>query len=209
MTTIDITPPEKKGKDWEKIEAEYRAGQVSNREIAKQYDVAESAIRKKAKAEGWTKDLTAKVQEKVRSDLVRSEVRTSNASDKEIIEAAAARGVEVVRQHRNDISNHRGMASLLLAELQQTTRSREEIEDDIIEETSEDQNEKRRARMLAAVSLPARAAVLRDLSTSLTKIVQLERQAFNLGDDDGDKKKKETPTINVIHQTIVQQSQVN
>jgi predicted DNA-binding protein YlxM (UPF0122 family) len=44
-------------KDWEAIEREYRAGQLSVREIARQYAVSEGAIRKRAKAEGWERAL--------------------------------------------------------------------------------------------------------------------------------------------------------
>jgi len=35
--------------EWPKVEAEYRAGMLSVREIARTYDVTEGAIRKKAK----------------------------------------------------------------------------------------------------------------------------------------------------------------
>ena len=62
---------------------------LSIREIAKQQGITEGAIRKKAKREGWTKDLSARVQETVRADLVRGEVRPqqgSNQSERQIVD---------------------------------------------------------------------------------------------------------------------------
>lgn len=171
--------------DWEAIEREYRAGQLSIREIARQHDVSDGAIRKRAKNKGWSQDLSEKVREKVRTDLVRTEVRTPNASDKEVIEAAAARGVEVVRDHRRDINSGRNLVNLLMGQLEEAATSRDEIEDAIIDETSEDGNGKRRAQMLRAVSLPGHAGTLRDLSTAMKNLIALERQAFNLDEKQG------------------------
>jgi len=39
--------------DWQAIEAAYRAGECSVRELARQENVSEGAIRKRAKAKGW------------------------------------------------------------------------------------------------------------------------------------------------------------
>ncbi len=91
--------------EWEAIEREYRAGQISIREIARQYGVSDRAIRNRAKNLGWERDLTDRVAAKVRSDLVRTEVRTPHArgpDEREIVAAAAARGVEVILRHRRD-----------------------------------------------------------------------------------------------------------
>jgi hypothetical protein len=48
--------------DWEAIEKHYRANVISLRAIAAQFGIAESYIRKKAKAEGWERDLVDKVR---------------------------------------------------------------------------------------------------------------------------------------------------
>jgi len=178
------TKKTRKAIDWEKVESEYRAGQLSLREIGRQYDVSDPAIRKKAKALGWERDLSAKIKTKVRSDLVRSEVRTKNPQkEKEIIEAAAAQGVEVVRSHRKNISSTIGTVNLLLEQLVDAANGREEIEGCIDEDTVDDNNTQRRTAMLKAVSLPTHAQTVSHLSSSLKTLVALERQAFNLDDD--------------------------
>ena len=61
-------------RDWDAIEREYRAGQLSVRQIARQYEISDKVIRNRAKALGWERDLTDQVTAKVRSDLVRAEV---------------------------------------------------------------------------------------------------------------------------------------
>jgi hypothetical protein len=79
MTASENSPPdslarmsERKSVDWIAIEREYRAGQLSVREIARRSSVTEGAVRKHAKADGWTRALADKVREAVRERLVRS-----------------------------------------------------------------------------------------------------------------------------------------
>lgn len=170
--------------DWEAIHNEYRAGQLSNVMLGKKYGVSEGMIRKKAKAESWQKDLAGAVREKVKEKLVREEVRAPNARDKEIVEAAANTGADVVRRHRRDIAKGHGLVSMLFQQLELAATSREEIEDAIHEETAGDENSRRRNQMLKLVGLPTHAGVLRDLSTALKNLIPLERQAYNLDEQE-------------------------
>lgn len=66
--------------DWEAIESAYRAGLMSLREIASQHSISEGAIRKRAKRDDWSRDLSAKIKERaedlVRKEEVRKQVRT-------------------------------------------------------------------------------------------------------------------------------------
>ena len=187
--------------DWEAIEAEYRSGTISNSELGRKYDVSEGAIRKRAKAQGWTKDLTEKVQTAVRDKLVRSEVRevnarTSSRTDAEIIEAAAETAVQVVQVHRRDVRNGRLICAALFAELQDTSANRELIAECIESETQDDLSPTRRNQMLKAVSLPTRARAMLDLSAAMKNLVAVERQAFNL-DDKQDKQDGKTVVMNM------------
>ena len=187
--------------DWEAIEAEYRSGTISNSELGRKYDVSEGAIRKRAKAQGWTKDLTEKVQTAVRDKLVRAEVRevnarTSSRTDAEIIEAAAETAVQVVQIHRRDVRNGRTICAALFAELQDTSANRELIAECIESETQDDLSPTRRNQMMKAVSLPTRARAMLDLSAAMKNLVAVERQAFNL-DDKQDKQDGKTVVMNM------------
>ncbi|VVQ19981.1 hypothetical protein [Pseudomonas fluorescens] len=170
--------------DWEAIERAYRAGSLSIRTIAERHGVSDTAIRKKAKALGWARDLSDQVRKEVRSKLVRGEVRNDQGAncelDAEIIEEAAEEGAQVVRSHRRDIRKATNLANLLMDDLLSTIQRREEIEEDIEAETSEDNNGMRRASMLAAVSLPSNSKTLFQLSSAMKNLQVLERQAYSL-----------------------------
>jgi hypothetical protein len=165
--------PKKPKADWEAIEREYRAGQLSVSEIARQHSISHTAVNKKAKAEGWTRNLVEAVRQVAEAKLVSDGV--SAETSREIVETSAARVVAVVRSHRQDIQTAREEASALLAELRDARLHLDVIEDAI--EASGERSEAKR-RMRQAVSLGDRAATLRELSNSIHKIVSLERQAF-------------------------------
>lgn len=170
--------------DWEAIEREYRAGQFSVSEIGRQHGVSHTAINKRAKKEGWTRDLSQKVRQEVSARLVSDEVSAANA--REAVELAATRGVQLVRQHQASLGRAHRIAEKLMAELERGTDDPEAIEASIEEETANDRNSNRRNAMLKAVSLPTRAGTLRELSQAMKNLIPLERQAFNLDADDGD-----------------------
>lgn len=56
--------------DWELIERHYRAGVLSLRQVANEGGVVESAIRKRAKRDGWVRNLNAKIQHRVNTKVV-------------------------------------------------------------------------------------------------------------------------------------------
>src|SRR5690348_9392885 len=89
--------------DWEAIQREYRAGQLSLREIGRRLGVTDTAIRKHAASEGWTRDLTDRVRREVRNEAVRSAVRAELSrepvSDEEIVETHAKRGARAIEGH--------------------------------------------------------------------------------------------------------------
>lgn len=170
----------KRGVDWEAIEREFRAGQLSVREIARQHNASHTAINKRAKAEGWTKDLAAQVRKEVSNRLVSTEVSSGNA--REAVETAAVRGVELVRQHRGALARLHKIVEKLSAELDESTDNRTEIEQAIHDETLGDPNRQRRNQMMKAVGLPSRCATARELSQAIKNLIPLERQAFSLDD---------------------------
>ena len=193
--------------DWEAIEREYRAGQLSVSEIGRQHGVSHTAINKRAKKHEWKRDLSKQVRQEISARLVSAtvspEVSEANAREavalaaergvalvrqREAVALAAERGVALVRQHQSRLARANAIAERLLEELDSGTEGLAEIEAAIDDETATDKSPQRRNAMLKAVSLPSRAATLRELSQVLKNTIPLERQAFNLdkGDDDED-----------------------
>lgn len=167
--------PKRPKTDWEAIERDYRAGQLTAREIARQHGVSHTAINKRAKAESWVQDLSKAVRQAAEAGLVSSEVSSGNT--REAVQAAAQRVVEVVRSHRKDIKFGRDLTERLLSELDGTTSKVGEIEEIIAKETEPGP---RRGAMMRAVSLPSRAGVIKDLSQAMQRLITLERQAFSI-----------------------------
>lgn len=184
-----MTEKDKKPTDWERVEVDYRAGLLSVREIAATQGISHTAIQKRAKAEGWGRDLGAKIKAKadalVAKREVASEVATERAAtDRAIIEANAEVIANVRVMHRKDIGRARTLAMALLEELESQTSNR-----DLIAELgevlggSEDGNgvsDKMLSLYHAVTSLPGRTKTMKDLGDTLHKLITLERDAYNI-----------------------------
>ena len=146
--------------DWEAIEREYRAGQLSVSEIARQHSVSHPLIFRKAKAVGWTRNLADRVREAVTAKAVTDGVTGDRrVTDREAVELAAERGVQIVREHRTLIGRGRALVAKMFGELDAAG-------------TGEDGS-----------SLKDKSMTLGNLTNSLKTLVALERQAFSLSDD--------------------------
>ena len=182
------------GLDWERIEAEYCAGQLSTREIGRQHGVTHPTIESRAKKFNWKRDLSGKVRQEISARLaVDSDGNVSRAfpdittsCERETIEFAAQRGVEVVRQHRKDIGRQSEMVRRLVSELEDSTINKEEIVEEIEADTAGDRNNIRRQNMLRAVALPTRAGIMKDLAGAAKILIDLERRAFSLDESGAD-----------------------
>lgn len=190
MENADISPPpeakkrkSRKGINWEAIEDAYRAGVLSIRAIADINSITDKAIRNKAKALGWERDLTDKVNGKVRNELIRSENPTAH-TEREIVEAAAATVVHVVREHRIKIKQGGELVELLTKQLLDVAGKRDEFEAAIAAECADDEKPERYRRLMQAVSLEKHAQIAGNLATATKTWVGLERQAFGLAGDE-------------------------
>jgi hypothetical protein len=150
----------RKAYDWEKIEAEYRAGRLSIREIGRQNGISDKAIRNRAKAQSWERDLSTQIKEKVRSKLVRSK-SAPKVSDEDIIEDAANQAAGVVQIHRKDIKGQRELLSKILTKLKTEARAKGDNK----------------------LKAGAAATAIKSLSQTLANLIKLEREAFNLNEE--------------------------
>ncbi len=169
--------------DWEPIERDYRAGVLSIREIAKSHGVSDTAVRKKAFADGWSRDLSARVSSQAMADLVRGELRTANPkTEQEIVDAAAATVVSVVREHRTNIQRFNRIALALLDELDDQTISRDLYMElgDLLRAEDDKGADKRNDLYQKIISGAGRIDGMKKLAETLRILITLERQAFNI-----------------------------
>lgn len=172
--------------DWERIEADYRAGLKTLREIADGQSLTEGAIRKRAKRDGWERDLSAKVRAKaealVRKDAVRSTVR-KDATEREIVEGNAAATAGVAIRHRTDLSDLRDTAIAMLVELRGAGEHVDTLDQiaAMLGDPDADENRLRQA-LNKAISLPSRVGSIKAIAETITKLIDAERTAWKLDD---------------------------
>lgn len=167
--------------DWEAIEKEYRAGIKSACQIENEYGTSRGAVTRKAKREGWTRNLSEDVRQEARARLVSDAVSTDNASDSEVISEAADEAANVVRTHRKDIADLRSLEAELKAELRDDIELRRNIKAGAIGEERVLQME---AAGIKVPQLQHCSGVYRDLSQAMAKRIPLERQAYSLDEKD-------------------------
>lgn len=181
--------------DWEAIERDYRAGLKSLREMGGEHGVSAPAILKRAKRDGWTRDLSAKIKAKadalVNSAEVNGKVNAVTAADERVVVEANATAIMRVRlTHRQDIARARTLAMTLLGELEQGAAAKpllERLAALVAEGVGMDPIAvaKQAAQLEKALELSTRTATMKMLADTLTKLIALEREAYSLASEGG------------------------
>lgn len=173
--------------DWERIEQDYRAGVLSIREIAGQHGVSHVAIGKRAKVQGWERDIAAKAQAKadalVTRRMVTSQVTSEKAvTERQLIEATAQVIADVRMRHRGDIGRALSLSMKLLAELEGQTDSLELLEQlgELMRSEDERGQDKRNDLYNKIIATPGRIDSVKKLSETLKNLIGLEREAYGL-----------------------------
>ena len=101
--------------DWEAIEIDYRAGIKTLRDIAEEHSITHGAINKRAKRDGWTRDLNAKIKAKAAFLVSKSLVSRTVSKEKrilesEIVEANALDSATIQINERKDVARARSVS---------------------------------------------------------------------------------------------------
>ncbi|MCI9729596.1 hypothetical protein JNG78_17985 [Proteus mirabilis] len=175
--------------DWEAIESAYRAGVMSIREIASQYEITHQAISKRAKKEGWERDLKAKVKARAESLVAKREVASLVATEKaiserQLIEANAEVIANVRMEHRGDIRRARELTNNLFDELSAECADVPALRKlgELMFSPDDNGRDKLNEIYHSIISLPERVKSAKALSETLKNLVGLERQAYGLDD---------------------------
>lgn len=181
--------PKPNAPDWEAIEADYRAGIKTLRQISGEYGPSPATLLKRAKRDDWARDLNAKIQVKadalVNKALVNSEVNKEKAVyEKQVIDASAEAIAAVRIEHRASIRRHKAIAEKLFAELD--AQSGEDIAPlmaqlgEMMRAPDSKGIDKLNDLYFKAVSLPERTKTYKALMESLRIAIDLERDAYNI-----------------------------
>lgn len=173
--------------DWDAIYAEFRLDLYSNRELAGRHGISEAGIRKKAKKEGWCKDLSGRVKEAVRAKMVRADgedgsrgvrgasMRTLDAA---IVDAAAQKMLSIQNRHRAQLKKLTNFAEGLMDELARIDASLAEIDKWLDEDEGRLASDGVMAKRLKLNSF--KASVLESLARTYHRLLPLERQSYGL-----------------------------
>ena len=194
-----MSDAKKKLIDWEAVELHYRAGIRSLKDIGAEYGVSDAGIIKRAKRDGWERDLRAKIQAKaeakVSASLVSAEVSAqTKASERQIVDANANKIADVRLAHRHDIHRNRAIVARLMDELEAQVGPDNSalLADlgDMLRSPDENGQDKLNDLYRKIISLPERAKTAKTLAETLRIAVDMERQAFGMDAKGADDDKK-------------------
>lgn len=180
-------PEHRSAPDWERIEADYRAGLLSVREIAAANGVSHVAIGKRAKRDGWERDLDAKIKAKADALVTKAEVTKEVTSEqavteRRIVEANAQVIAEVRVSHRRDIARARSLAMKLLDELEIQTDSVDLLEQLETALAGEDGPDGLTRVFQRVTSTAGRIDSAKKLAEAMKVLVSMEREAYGIVD---------------------------
>lgn len=176
--------------DWEAIEGDFRAGVLSLREIAALHPGTNHvAITRRAKKEGWVRDLNAKIKARAEELVTRAAVTADvteqqKATERQVIEANAERIAQVRGEHRGDIQRLRTLALGLLSELEGQSADPALLEQlgEMLRKPDDKGADKLNDLYQKIISTPSRIDSAKKLAETLKAAIGLEREAYGLDD---------------------------
>jgi len=174
--------------DWEAVEIQYRAGIRSLKDIGAEFGVSDAGIIKRAKRDGWERDLKAKIQAKAAAKVSAAMVSAEVSPEQKLTEAVRIEVESEVQAriqlgHRTDIARGRSLTMKLLAELEGQVDCLPELLRLGEMLRSEDDRGMDRLNDLyrKVIDLPSRTKVMKDLGDTLRVLIALERESFGIG----------------------------
>ncbi|AEF89692.1 hypothetical protein DelCs14_2680 [Delftia sp. Cs1-4] len=182
--------PGTRSPDWERIELDYRAGIKTLRQIADENGITHGAINKRAKRDGWERDLSQKIQAKADALVSRAAVSSQVSADTKVRERAVIDGnaqavADVRLGHRKDARRVRELTNRLMDELEQQTdpatlAKLQELAAAVVAPGEKPGRDRYGELLDAVISLPERSKTLKVLAESLRIVVDMERTAFGM-----------------------------
>lgn len=173
--------------DWERIECDYRAGILSVREIAASQGITHGAINKRAKRDGWERDLSAKIRAKADGLVAKQAVVVEAPGlSKEVTAAVIKENGEqlasVMLTQRRSVARAHKLCMSLLEELEATTTNPELFATlgEFLREEGGDAAAKRSAAFEKVMTFTSRVDNMKKLGETLRNLVTVERDIYGL-----------------------------
>lgn len=167
--------PKRRRHDWEAIERDYRTGQFTLKELERKHGAGFSDIAKRAKRDGWQKDLRSVIRQATSAAVV---AETTKAIAKEALSGTVGIVIAAAEANSQVVLGHVARAREL-----QTDSSSARTKLMALADTAATINE--------AAKL---AAALESLARTTKTLVEIERKALNL-DDPAEQPKPPAPSL--------------
>lgn len=174
--------------DWEAVERDYRTAKFTLRELEAKHNVSYAEVSRKAKKEGWTKDLSSVIRNATNAALLEETTKKAQKDVTNTVLAAAELNKQVILKHRQDIEATRQVAFDLLTEVKESALLNEEKEllTQILAGEGAEPRDEAQARQVVnkALAFGNRVASVKALAETFVKLQDSERKAFGLEDAD-------------------------
>lgn len=153
----------KKKTDWEAVERDYRATNLTLRELADKHGCHNSSIAAQIKRHGWTRDLSAAVKQATNAALIEHDIQASASKHKQdvstVVLAMAEVNKQVLLDHRERLIGLMDMVELARGVVQAQSANINDIKD-------------------AAILVQA----VNGLSNATKNLIEKERENYKLND---------------------------
>ena len=173
--------------DWDLVETDYRVAQLSIRQIAEKHGVEASTITRRAKKDGWTRDLSESVRAatkaKVRAAIANSAQQITTECTQRVaseVELAASVGAAIVGRQQGRVGRLAVLMEHMTTELEIVTEDPISLAD--IAKKIEDDDPKAAEAIKRLKSTTTRINNLKTLSEINIRLRDAENDAFKLND---------------------------
>jgi len=194
-------PGKRRKVDWEAVERDYRASQLTLRELGEKHGCAHPAIARKAKAEGWQRDLTDAVKQATSSKLIQAAVTSAVTNKHQAVTnavlVAAEVNTQVILGHRKGLNRITRIKEALLDQIEQAAQLMPELAEviEMVRQPDDNGVDKANDALRKAMSRSSLVDDLKKLAEIDERVRKGEREAFNIGGATDDEQNRKTKRV--------------
>jgi hypothetical protein len=193
--------------DWEAVERDYRASQMTLRELAAKHGCSHGRIAQRAKAEGWSRDLLPAIKQATDKRLIEAAVNSTLTSEANratqgltnAVLIAAEVNTQVILGHRKGLNRITRIKETLLDQIEQAALLMPDLAEviEMVRQPDDNGIDKANDALRKAMGRSGLVDDLKKLAEIDERVRKGEREAFNIagpadGDDGQPKRKRVT-----------------
>lgn len=172
--------------DWDAVERDYRTSQMTLRELGEKHGCDHAAIARKAKREGWERDLTPAVRQATNAKLIEAAVNTAVTNGQQevtnVVLAVAEVNTQVILKHRRGLQRLTHIQQTLLDQIEQAAAQLPDLAEviEMVRQPDDNGIDKANDALRKAMSRSSLVDDLKKLAEIDEKVRKGEREAFSI-----------------------------